>query len=217
MAGRTGAEFHRGVTRVFLIAAARERERLGELLEEAGAEVVGAAASAEGATEELVETADVVIVGTNGELEEVLEVLQAQGLTGTLPIVLLMTEQRTAAWANRALRAGVRGILPRNLSATRMHVALEAVAQGLTVLETSDHSLRGNDGEAAEFVEPLTARERDVLEMLAQGRGNREIAAQLRISEHTVKFHVASILGKLGAATRTEAVSIALRRGLILF
>ena len=66
-------------------------------------------------------------------------------------------------------------------------------------------------------MEPLTARERDVLEMLAQGRGNREIAAQLRISEHTVKFHVASILGKLGAATRTEAVSIALRRGLILF
>ena len=141
MAGRTGAEFHRGVTRVFLIAAARDRERLGELLEEAGAEVVGAAASAEGATEELVETADVVIVGTNNEpLEEVLEVLQAQGLTGTLPIVLLMTEQRTAAWANRALRAGVRGILPRNLSATTMHVALEAVAQGLTVLETSDHS-----------------------------------------------------------------------------
>ena len=217
MAGRTGAEFHRGVTRVFLIAAARDRERLGELLEEAGAEVVGAAASAEGATEELVETADVVIVETNGEpLEEVLEVLQAQGLTGTLPIVLLMTEQRTAAWANRALRAGVRGILPRNLSATTMHVALEAVAQGLTVLETSDHSLQGNDGEA-EFVEPLTARERDVLEMLAQGRGNKEIAAQLRISEHTVKFHVASILGKLGAATRTEAVSIALRRGLILF
>ena len=217
MAGRTGAEFHRGVTRVFLIAAARDRERLGELLEEAGAEVVGAAASAEGATEELVETADVVIVGTNNEpLEEVLEVLQAQGLTAALPIVLLMTEQRTAAWANRALRAGVRGILPRNLSATTMHVALEAVAQGLTVLETSDHSLQGNDGEA-EFVEPLTARERDVLEMLAQGRGNREIAAQLRISEHTVKFHVASILGKLGAATRTEAVSIALRRGLILF
>ena len=217
MAGRTGAEFHRSVTRVFLIAAARDRERLGELLEEAGAEVVGAAASAEGATEELVETADVVIVETNGEpLEEVLEVLQAQGLTAALPIVLLMTEQRTAAWANRALRAGVRGILPRNLSATTMHVALEAVAQGLTVLETSDHSLQGNDGEA-EFVEPLTARERDVLEMLAEGRGNREIAAQLGISEHTVKFHVASILGKLGAATRTEAVSIALRRGLILF
>jgi DNA-binding NarL/FixJ family response regulator len=206
------------VTRVFLIASARERERLGELLEEAGAEVVGAAASAEGATEELLETADVVIVGTNGEPpEEVLEVLQAQGLTGALPIVLLMTEQRPAAWASRALRRGVRGILPRNLSATTMHVALEAVAQGLTVFETSDNSLRGNDGEAVEFLEPLTARERDVLEMLAQGRGNKEIAAQLRISEHTVKFHVASILGKLGAATRTEAVSIALRRGLILF
>jgi NarL family two-component system response regulator YdfI len=67
-----------------------------------------------------------------------------------------------------------------------------------------------------EAIEPLTARERDVLQMLSQGLGNKEIAARLKISEHTVKFHVASILGKLGASTRTEAVSVALRRGLIL-
>jgi DNA-binding NarL/FixJ family response regulator len=52
--------------------------------------------------------------------------------------------------------------------------------------------------------------------MLSEGLGNKEIAARLKISEHTVKFHVASILGKLGASTRTEAVSVALRRGLIL-
>jgi DNA-binding CsgD family transcriptional regulator len=67
-----------------------------------------------------------------------------------------------------------------------------------------------------EAIEPLTARERDVLQMLSQGLGNKEIAARLKISEHTVKFHIASILGKLGASTRTEAVSVALRRGLIL-
>ena len=67
-----------------------------------------------------------------------------------------------------------------------------------------------------EPAESLTARERQVLQMLAGGLGNKEIAARLKISEHTAKFHVASILGKLSAASRTEAVAIGLRRGLIL-
>jgi len=66
------------------------------------------------------------------------------------------------------------------------------------------------------MVEPLTPREREVLQMLAQGKSNREVAARLKISEHTAKFHVASVLGKLRAATRAEAVSIGMRRGLIL-
>jgi DNA-binding NarL/FixJ family response regulator len=67
-----------------------------------------------------------------------------------------------------------------------------------------------------ELAEPLTRREVEVLQMLAAGLMNKEIAARLNISEHTVKFHVASILGKLGAATRTEAVSLGIRRGLVL-
>jgi DNA-binding NarL/FixJ family response regulator len=68
----------------------------------------------------------------------------------------------------------------------------------------------------AELTEPLTPRESEVLQMLASGLANKEIAARLAISEHTVKFHVASILGKLGAGSRTEAVSLGIRRGLIL-
>jgi len=68
----------------------------------------------------------------------------------------------------------------------------------------------------AELAEPLTRREREVLQMLAAGLGNKEIAARLNISDHTAKFHVASILGKLGAATRTEAVALGIRRGLVL-
>ncbi len=64
--------------------------------------------------------------------------------------------------------------------------------------------------------ENLTGREREVLDMLAEGASNKAIAFQLNISEHTVKFHVASIFGKLDASTRTEAVTVALRRGLIL-
>ena len=68
----------------------------------------------------------------------------------------------------------------------------------------------------AELAEPLTPRESEVLQMLASGLANKEIAAKLAISEHTVKFHVASILGKLGAGSRTEAVSLGIRRGLVL-
>jgi DNA-binding NarL/FixJ family response regulator len=65
------------------------------------------------------------------------------------------------------------------------------------------------------LVEPLTAREREVLERLTEGLSNKAIAAQLGISDQTVKFHVAAITGKLGVTNRTEAVRQALRRGLI--
>jgi DNA-binding NarL/FixJ family response regulator len=65
------------------------------------------------------------------------------------------------------------------------------------------------------FEEPLTAREQDVLELLSVGLSNRRIAERLAISEHTVKFHVASIYGKLGVSGRTAAVNRALRRGIL--
>ena len=64
--------------------------------------------------------------------------------------------------------------------------------------------------------EKLTDRELEVLELLAEGVGNREIAARLGVSEHTVKFHISSILGKLGAESRTEAVTLGVRKGLIV-
>jgi DNA-binding NarL/FixJ family response regulator len=64
-------------------------------------------------------------------------------------------------------------------------------------------------------LEELTPREREVLALMAEGQANKEIARRLRISEHTVKFHVAAILAKLGAASRTEAGYVAARRGLI--
>ena len=73
----------------------------------------------------------------------------------------------------------------------------------------------GVDDSAGEYEEPLTAREAEVLELLAEGLPNKSIAARLGISDQTVKFHVASICGKLGAANRTDAVRRAVRRGLI--
>jgi two-component system, NarL family, response regulator YdfI len=62
----------------------------------------------------------------------------------------------------------------------------------------------------------LTPREIEVLRLVAVGLGNKEIASRLEISEHTVKFHLASLMGKLGAATRTEAVTLGIRHGLIM-
>jgi len=65
-------------------------------------------------------------------------------------------------------------------------------------------------------VEELTPREVEVLRLLADGLGNKEVALRLGISDHTVKFHISSILAKLGAGSRTEAVTLGIRRGLIL-
>jgi DNA-binding NarL/FixJ family response regulator len=69
--------------------------------------------------------------------------------------------------------------------------------------------------EAEDLTEPLTTREIDVLHLLAEGLPNKAIAARLAISDQTVKFHVASIYGKLGAVNRTDAVRLAIRRGLV--
>jgi two-component system, NarL family, nitrate/nitrite response regulator NarL len=86
----------------------------------------------------------------------------------------------------------------------RVRIALEAA--GIAVVFADDDGWPG---------EQMTPRERDVLDLLGEGLGNRAIAGRLGISDHTVKFHLASIYGKLGAATRAEAVRRAFRRGLL--
>ena len=99
--------------------------------------------------------------------------------------------------------------------------AIEAVSAGLTALAPEQMDLllpsaADNDESEPWLHEALTARESEVLAMLAEGTSNKEIAARLKISEHTAKFHVSSILAKLGATTRTEAVSRGVRQGLIV-
>jgi two-component system, NarL family, response regulator YdfI len=111
--------------------------------------------------------------------------------------------------------------LPGDISPDQLVAALQAVASGLLVLHPSHANERLPAGSSSsrvldELAESLTRRELEVLQMLAAGLSNKEIAARLNISEHTVKFHVASILGKLGAGSRTEAVSLGIRRGLVL-
>jgi two-component system, NarL family, nitrate/nitrite response regulator NarL len=120
--------------------------------------------------------------------------------------------------SDEALGAGARGLLFRDSPPDRLVAAAEAVSRGLVVLEDalSRRFRREAAPLAADLVEPLTPREGEVLQLLAQGLPNRAIAARLGISDHTAKFHVNAILSKLGAATRTEAVAQAVRSGLVL-
>lgn len=140
-----------------------------------------------------------------------------------VPLILLV--DHPARRMSEALPAGVRAVLPRNLTPNEIAAAIEAVAAGLYVFHPSDidllPTLRPAPGDPAPelgepLVEPLTPREIEVLQLLSAGLGNKEIAARLNISEHTAKFHVASIMGKLGAATRTEAVTLGIRHGLVM-
>ena len=207
--------------RVFIFAeSARSRERLEELLDARRIEVVGTASSVETAAEALAEQdADVLLVEvSNDSAEELLETLAVTGVTGETAVVVLL-DQSAPVWASQAVQAGVRGVLSGAASAEQLRVAIEAAANGLFVLHPDEvRAERSSSPRAAtlELSEPLTARERQVLQMLGGGLGNKEIASRLKISGHTAKFHVASILGKLGASSRTEAVAIGLRRGLIL-
>lgn len=117
------------------------------------------------------------------------------------------------------LRRGARAVLPRNAEAAEIIAAVEAAAAGLVVVPPDLVERILPPGPPAEPELPheqLTAREIEVLTMLAEGEGNKQIARRLGISEHTVKFHVGSILGKLDASSRTEAVTAGLRQGLIL-
>jgi DNA-binding NarL/FixJ family response regulator len=209
------------VTRIFVIAQlGAPRERLEELLQTSDFEIIGFGDGLETIDEELAEEADVVLVdGTVVPHDELLNALHGTSLLRESKVVLLV-DRVSSAWLNRAIRGGVHGILPLEPEPDLLAIAVNAVARGLMVIHPSEVQTRRAAGlsssETPELVEPLTAREREVLQMLSEGLGNKEIAARLKISEHTVKFHVASILGKLGASTRTEAVSVALRRGLIL-
>jgi DNA-binding NarL/FixJ family response regulator len=118
-------------------------------------------------------------------------------------------------FASEALRVGARGILLRDIGVRRLAAAIQAVAAGLTVLESTFDLLR-QPSPSPELAEPLTPREIEVLQLLAEGLSNRLIGERLGISEHTAKFHVNAILGKLGAQGRTDAVMRAARLGLIL-
>ncbi|HEV8582435.1 MAG TPA: response regulator transcription factor [Thermoanaerobaculia bacterium] len=143
-----------------------------------------------------------------------LEELRTLGPAGP-PVVAIVADE---ADAREALAAGARGALSRNADGDCLAAALRAVAVGLVVLDDTfaADALRDAPALAQELTEPLTPRESEVLQLLAQGLPNKLIAQRLGISEHTAKFHVNAILGKLGVQSRSEAIVQAVRMGLVL-
>ena len=144
---------------------------------------------------------------------------------GTLrlpPGVVMLTDDPRPALGVELLRRGGRAVLPRHASSEEIVAAIEAVAAGLVVLHPEamtslrSASLARPGAVAAVADQRLTAREIEILGLIAEGLGNKAIAARLRISDHTVKFHIASIFAKLSAGSRTEAVTIGVRQGLIM-
>jgi DNA-binding NarL/FixJ family response regulator len=135
---------------------------------------------------------------------------------GPSAAVLLIADDPERSWTVEALRSGVRGVLPRDAAPSQIVAAVEAVASGLVVLPAEDVETVLAAPRQARTTESLSPREVEVLGMLAEGVSNKAIAYRLGISEHTVKFHVTSIMTKLNAGSRTEAVTLGIRQGLIM-
>jgi NarL family two-component system response regulator YdfI len=134
-----------------------------------------------------------------------------------IPVVALLDFADPAS-VSSALRVGIRGVLSRDATQEEIEGAVHAVNAGLVVTTPASLAelLPDTQPFAEELAEPLSERELEVLDLLAEGISNKLIAHRLSISEHTVKTHVASIFAKLGASSRTEAVSQAIRRGLVM-
>jgi len=178
------------------------REGLAALL----SQVPGVAASETGA-------ADVAVWDEGADAPD-LDAEDAPFFSGP-PVVALVPDGARAA---RVLAAGARGALLRGVEPARLASALAAAASGWTVLDEriTRALLAPRAREAAEPHEELTPRELEALDLLARGLSNREIARRLGVSEHTAKFHVTSILAKLGAQSRAEAIVKAARLGLVV-
>jgi len=138
------------------------------------------------------------------------------------PPFVLLIDNVSRSDLLRTLNGRTRALLRRDALPAEIFAAVEAAAAGLTVLGPDELELllpktngTGLDDHEAEL-EALSAREMQVLALMAHGLANKNIADRLGISEHTVKFHVSSILAKLGASSRTEAVTKGFRDGLIV-
>jgi two-component system, NarL family, response regulator YdfI len=165
---------------------------------------------------------DVILIDlTSDDLEFIEHSLPLASVNSPISMVALI-DHPEASWIARALHRGVKAILPRNASSAEILWAIQTAKSGLFLLdqETTRQLISrfGSEprSEPVEFLEELTEREIEVLRKLAEGLGNKQIASSLGISEHTVKFHISSILDKLRASGRTEAVTIGIRMGLVL-
>ncbi|HEX9029091.1 MAG TPA: response regulator transcription factor [Anaerolineales bacterium] len=196
-----------------LLSAGREPADAGQ-----GLEVVWEAAAfseLEGAP------ADADVLVAMGAAVSSLDIQRAaHGLEGHLALLLLVDDPQTASGlSSLPLRAW--GVLSMDASAEELAAAVRALHEGLLVGEPRlltpllVRQLISGEVLPEPLVEPLTEREIQVLQLLAQGLANKQIASRLGISEHTVKFHVSGIYSKLGVTNRTEAARQGVQRGLI--
>ncbi len=189
-----------------LIAASSPVARAGlkSLVEDAADCVVAGSASSGELDELALELQPDVILWQISADEDAAAVLQSLKRQNT---VLL-----TANAALDLIRAGAHGVLPLDATPDQIEIALRAAAAGLGIF-FPEHL---DAPSAARSSSTLTAREREVLRMIAEGLANKEIAWRLGISDHTVKFHVSALLGKLGAGSRAEAITAGIRQGVIM-
>lgn len=166
----------------------------------------------------LLDEADVAVVDAadDEQLTDLIEIAEHIGIAllilGSAGLIQqLLVAQPGIGW----------GLLPREADARQIEAAVQTVATGLIVLgresaeQTRPVLVTPEVGSSGEPGDDLTAREREVLALVALGLTNKAVAQRLGVSDHTVKFHVAAVLAKLGAESRTEAVNIGLRRGLL--
>jgi DNA-binding NarL/FixJ family response regulator len=197
------------VTRVFVLADSEQSALdLATLLsEDERLEVVGALDVSAASLSVIREAQPDVLLASRVSVDEIPD--------ASLPAVLL-TNDASETWG---ARNSVKARLPLHIAPPEAFAALLAAAQGFTVLTPTQAEMVLNIATTpqptAPMPEALTPRETQVLRMMARGLANKEIAEQLGISDHTAKFHVASILGKLQAGSRTEAVTMGIRTGLI--
>ena len=203
---------------VFIVAPTPMMQAgLHTLLTSNDIQVVGTSAVPD-AFSEITTDIDALVVADELQLEQV---GRALAHTRTVALIVLTNNEGRVLPYLRGLELRGWGMVPLDVPAQQLQAAVIAATQGLITLPR-EQALQFYDrrpvAETLAIEEPdetLTAREREVLDLVGQGLSNKLIARQLQISEHTVKFHVASISNKLGAASRTDAVRRGLRQGLI--
>jgi len=211
------------VTTVLVAATpAVVRAGLAALLQEqSGLEVIGSVSSTATLAQQVEALhPDVVLVEVERGDERPAPPLIALGAGASSPPIVILTEDPEDLDVSEAIGLGARAVLPRSAQSEEIVAAVQAAAAGLVVLHPDTVEsllpLLSSARRSAPPHEALTPREVEVLRMLAEGAGNKSIARRLSISEHTVKFHVGSIMAKLAASSRTEAVTLGIRQGLIM-
>ncbi|KAB8143355.1 response regulator transcription factor [Chloroflexia bacterium SDU3-3] len=203
------------MTQVLIISPSRAvRAGLRALLAEGGAEVAGEAPSF--ARVDLA-SADAVLLADESQLADAEQALREHARP--LALVVLAERPQVAA-ALRDMPLAGWAVVPQDSGPAELAAAIAAAAQGFAALPVAMArraiaSGPPGAGLAAPSAEPLTPREREILQLLGQGLSNKMIARDLGVSDHTVKFHVSSIYAKLGAANRAEAVNLGARLGLV--